>query len=148
MNMHRVLLLSTLFAATVATAQVRSDTTAAPVDSSNRIADRIVKSTIPVFVDFWAPWCKPCKMLHPIVAELEKQYTGRVLFIKVNTDVHRRISGYFGINSIPAVHIIRKRVVQRSLAGVQPKQTYQAALDEVLAMRDSTVAHADTGTGQ
>jgi thioredoxin 1 len=148
MNMRRVLLLSILLAATAATAQVHGDTAAAAVDSSNHIADRIVKSKVPVFVDFWAPWCKPCKMLHPIVAELEKQYKGRVLFIKVNTDVHRRIAGYFAVNSIPAVHIIRKRVVLRSLAGVQPKKTYQTAIDEVLAMRDSTVAPADTGTGR
>ena len=101
-------------------------------DSSQAIADRIVKSEIPVLVDFWASWCMPCRMLNPIIEELEKEYKNRVLFIKVNVDVHRALSAYFKVTSIPAVFIIHKKSVVQAFPGVQPKERYIAALDTML----------------
>lgn len=105
---------------------------AAPTDSSQAIADRIVQSEKPVLVDFWASWCGPCRMLNPIIKDLEKEYDERVLFIKVNVDIHRALSAYFKIQSIPSVFIIHKKNVVQALNGVQPKEQYAAALDAVL----------------
>lgn len=101
-------------------------------DSSQAIADRIIGSKVPVLVDFWAAWCGPCRMLNPIIADLEKKYHRKVTFIKVDVDQHRSLSAYFGISSIPAVFIIYNKNVVQALSGVQPKERYIAALDAVL----------------
>ena len=105
-----------------------------PTDSSQHIADRIVQSEVPVLVDFWAVWCGPCRMLNPIIKELEKSYRKRVLFIKVNVDVHRALSAYFGVQSIPSVFIIKDKNVKAALAGVQPRERYVEELEKVLAL--------------
>lgn len=104
-------------------------------DSSQQIADRIIKSKIPVCVDFWAAWCAPCRILNPTLEKLEKKYHGKVLFLKVNADYNRQIAAYFRIQGIPAVFVIRDKAVQRALVGVRPEADYRKALDEVLAMR-------------
>ena len=104
----------------------------APVDSSQQIADKIIKSKIPVMVDFWAVWCRPCTMLNPIMKELEEEYKGKVLFLKVNVDIHKAISSYFGISAIPAVFILNNKTVQKVLPGLNPKEAYTAAINEAL----------------
>jgi len=113
-------------------------------DSSQAIADRIVKSKIPVMIDFWAAWCGPCKMLNPIMAELEKEYKGKVEFMKINVDVHRAISAYFRVNSIPSVFIVHDKNVVKHLPGLQPKEMYKSAIAEVLALAAKKPEPADT----
>jgi len=103
-------------------------------DSSQLIANEIVKSEIPVLVDFWAPWCGPCRLLNPIIQELEKEFAGKVRFVKVNVDVHRSIAAYFEVRSIPVVFIINKKVAVKAIPGLQPKEAYVEALKEVLAL--------------
>lgn len=107
-------------------------------DSSQQIADVIVNSKIPVLVDFWAAWCGPCKLLNPIIKQLEKDYDKRVLFLKVNVDVHRSISAYFSVNAIPAVFIIKDKTVVKMIPGLQPKETYAQALNDVLGIEQNT----------
>jgi len=104
------------------------------VDSSNYIADRIVKSEIPVLVDFWAVWCGPCKLLNPIIKELEKEYRGRVDFIKVNVDVHRQIANYFKVQAIPSIFLIYDKAVIQVIPGLRAKEDYRAALNAALAL--------------
>ena len=104
-------------------------------DSSQQIADMIVNSKIPVLVDFWAAWCGPCKMLNPIIKQLEKDYDKKVLFLKVNVDIHRSIAAYFNITSIPAVFIIKDKTVVKMLPGLQPREVYVNALNEILASK-------------
>lgn len=104
------------------------------VDSSQQIADRIISSKKPVFIDFWAVWCGPCKLLNPIVKELEKEYKGRVEFIKVNVDIHRSLAQYFGVNSIPAVFIVKDKAVVNGLLGLRLKSDYVLALNQALAV--------------
>ena len=103
-----------------------------PFDSSDIIADRIVKSNIPVMLDFWATWCMPCKMLGPTVEELKKKYAGRIKVIKIDVDANRRIAAYFRVSSIPAVFFIKDKAVVQYIPGLQPKNAYEQAIAEVL----------------
>lgn len=103
-------------------------------DSSQQIADKIIKSRKPVVVDFWAVWCAPCRMLNPILANLEKKYKGKVEFVKVNVDRHRQIAAYFRVQGIPAIFIISDSTVRKAIVGLQPEAAYSAAIDETLAL--------------
>jgi thioredoxin 1 len=103
-------------------------------DSSQQMADRIVQSELPVVVDFWAPWCAPCRMLNPIIAKLEKAYKGRVLFMKVNSDYNRQLAVYLGVQGIPAVFFIKDKAVRQVLVGVRPEADYRREIDKVLAL--------------
>ena len=103
-----------------------------PFDSSQIIADRGVKSPIPVLMDFWATWCGPCRMLGPIIEDLKKKYAGKVSFEKINVDIHRNLSAYFRVSAIPAVFIVANKTVVNYLQGLQPKEVYEQALQNVL----------------
>ena len=103
-------------------------------DSSHQIADRIVNSKKPVLVDFWASWCAPCRMLDPVIKKLEKEYRGKVTFIKIDVDRHRQIAAYFRVQGIPAVFLIQDRTVQKALTGFQPEESYREALESLLAV--------------
>ena len=106
----------------------------ATVDSSQSLADQIIKSEIPVLIDFWAPWCMPCRMLGPIIGDIKKEYHGKIEVMKINTDIHKQIANYFGISSIPAVFIVKDKKVVKYLMGVQAKEAYVSAVEEVLGM--------------
>ncbi len=93
----------------------------------------VLKSDIPVLVDFWAEWCQPCKMVEPIVSELATEYEGRVKVAKMNVDENTQIPSSFGIMSIPTVMVFKGGKPVTGLIGVQPKQTYQQSLDKALA---------------
>lgn len=121
-----------VFGTTQGFAQYAADQPFEVTDSSQAIANRIVSSEIPVVVDFWAAWCRPCLMLNPIIEELEKRYHKKALFIKVNIDIHKELSAYFSITSIPMVFMIYQKNVVKAIAGVQPKEVYEQALDAII----------------
>ena len=102
------------------------------MDSSKLIADKIIKSEVPVLIDFWAQWCAPCRILNPLIEELEKDFKSNAMFIKVNVDINKALAKYFGITKIPEVFILSNKTVVRKISGVQPKEIYVKTLKEVI----------------
>ena len=92
----------------------------------------VLDSDLPVLVDFWAPWCGPCRMVAPIVEELAEEYDGRVKFVKLNTDENPQIAGKYGIRSIPTLLVFKGGDPVGQIVGFRPKSDLQKRLDEVL----------------
>lgn len=92
------------------------DTTPIELDESN-FDHVIVNSDIPVIVDFWAPWCGPCKMFAPIYNEVSQKYPLKALFTKVNTETEQNLGAKFGIRSIPTLVIYKNGVEVKRVSG-------------------------------
>ena len=93
---------------------------------------QVLDSDVPVLVDFWAPWCGPCKMLTPTVEALADEYAGKAKVVKVNVDDNQQLAAQFGIRGIPTVMVFKDGAPVASLVGMQPKAEFAKALDAVL----------------
>jgi thioredoxin 1 len=93
----------------------------------------VLKSPQPVLVDFWAPWCGPCRMLAPIVEELSKEYGGKVRVAKLNTDDNPGTAARYNISAIPTMLIFKGGQVVDQMIGVQSKSDIKKKLDRLLA---------------
>jgi thioredoxin 1 len=91
--------------------------------------DEVLGSQDPVLVDFWAPWCGPCRMIAPLVEELAQEYKGTVKIGKINIDDSPSAATQFGVSSIPTLMIFKGGEVVDRFVGVQPKSRLTAALD-------------------
>lgn len=105
---------------------------ATPVTDATFDAE-VLKSPMPVLVDFWAPWCGPCKAMLPIIDEVTKQYEGKVKVVKMNVDENTDVPGKHNVMSIPTFLILNKGEVVDSFVGARPKEDMVARLDKVLA---------------
>ena len=90
----------------------------------------VLDSPVPVLVDFWAPWCGPCRMLAPTIEELANEFNGKVKVGKLNTDESPETAGSFGISSIPTNLFFKNGQVVDRLVGLNPKSRFQEMLNK------------------
>jgi thioredoxin 1 len=101
------------------------------VYSDTDFEEKVLKSTVPVLVDFWAEWCMPCRMLTPTIEKLAKDYAGKVKVGKLDTDANREVAIKFSINSIPTVILFKDGQVHKKFVGLRPEKDFKEALDAV-----------------
>ena len=87
---------------------------------------------LPCVIDFWAPWCGPCRMVAPVMEELSTEYAGKVNFYKINTDVEQELGSAFGIRSIPSLLFVPKEGQPKMAVGALPKESLKQAIQEEL----------------
>ncbi len=92
----------------------------------------VLESDVPVLVDFWAPWCGPCRMVAPVVEEIAEQYEGKVKVVKLNTDENPQVASQYGIRSIPTLMIFKGGQRVDMVVGAVPKTTLANTLEKYL----------------
>ncbi len=96
-------------------------------------ADMVVNSDVPVLVDFWAPWCGPCRAVGPILEELAGEYADRAKVVKVNVDEETKIASTLGVRAIPTLVLFHKGEQKETVVGARPKGELSDMLDKALA---------------
>lgn len=91
----------------------------------------VIKSTVPVLVDFWAEWCAPCRALAPTIDDLASEFAGKVKIGKIDIEDNREVPSRFGIQAIPTLIIFKNGQAAKTLVGQKNKRELQAALNEV-----------------
>ncbi len=92
----------------------------------------VLQSPLPVLVDFWAPWCGPCKAIAPVVAELAKEYEGKLKVVKMNVDDHTQTPSRYGVRGIPNLILFKGGQVRDQIVGAVPKSHLVKAISQVV----------------
>lgn len=100
--------------------------------SDSSFEAEVLQSPLPVLVDFWAPWCGPCKAIAPVVAELAKEYAGRLKVVKINVDDHPQTPSRYGVRGIPNLILFKAGQVRDQIVGAVPKAHLIKAISQVV----------------
>ena len=92
----------------------------------------VINSDLPVLIDFWAPWCAPCRAIGPVVDELSRDFTGKLKVVKMNVDDNPLTPSRFGVRSIPNLLIFKNGQVKDQIVGAVPKQMFVQAISKVV----------------
>jgi len=92
----------------------------------------VINSDIPVFVDFWAQWCGPCRMVSPVVEELANDYQGKVKFVKVNVDEANELASKYNVFSIPTLILLKRGEIVSQQVGAASKESYKGMIERAL----------------
>ena len=104
-----------------------------PVEIEEATFDEsVIKANVPVLVDFWAPWCGPCRMVAPVVEELAEEYDGKVDFVKINVDDNPKVTSQYGVMSIPTLIIFKDGQPVSNIVGFRPKDELKKSLEAAL----------------
>jgi len=96
--------------------------------TKDNFEQEVLNSELPVLVDFWAEWCGPCKMMHPVLEEIEKELAGQIKICKVNVDQNPELSMQYEIMSIPNMKLFKNKTVIENFIGFRPKNDF---IDEI-----------------
>lgn len=100
--------------------------------TDNTFEQEVLKAELPVLVDFWAPWCGPCKAVAPVVEDLSKEYEGRLKVVKLNTDENPKTAQAYSIKGIPSLFLFKAGQVVEQVVGAVPKSTLANAVNKHL----------------
>jgi thioredoxin 1 len=109
-----------------------SQMSSAPAVTDASFEQDVLKSAEPVLVDFWAPWCGPCRMVAPIVDEIAKEYEGKIKVFKLNTDENPNVASQYGIRSIPTLMLFKGGQKVETVVGAVPKTTLSGTISKYL----------------
>lgn len=101
-----------------------------PQVTDSTFKQEVLESELPVLVDFWAPWCGPCRMVAPVVEEIYGTYDGRAKVVKVNTDENPNVASEYGIRSIPTLMVFKDGKQVDMVVGAVPKTTLETTLNK------------------
>lgn len=102
------------------------------VATTANFQSEVLSSSLPVLVDFWAPWCAPCRMIAPVIAEIANEYAGKLKVARLNVDENQEISARYGVMSIPTLALFKGGVVVDQVVGAVPKRAITTKVDALL----------------
>ena len=108
--------------------------------NDNTFEKAILKSPLPVLVDFWAPWCGPCRMVAPSLEKIAKEYAGKLVVAKVNTDEDSQWAAHYGVSGIPTMLFVSGGEVVHQQVGAVPHEYLKQIIDKFLALAEKSAA--------
>jgi len=100
--------------------------------TADKFEDEVIKSEIPVMVDFWAEWCGPCKALAPTIDQIAEEYAGKMKVYKLDVQTEAALASKYGVSSIPTLLIFKEGEVVDRIVGLQPKKNITDRIDKLL----------------
>lgn len=101
--------------------------------NDSQFESEVLKAEVPVLVDFWAPWCGPCRMVEPVVEELAEEYGDKVKFLRMNTDDNFNTANHYGIRAIPTLIVFKGGETVGQVIGFRPKSDLKKVIDQALS---------------